>query len=393
MGAQRVGSAAMADIHGTFDERFAPVADVLSANLDTGKDVGASVCVVHAGQTVVDIWGGTIDDDGTPWAEDTILNVWSTTKTMTFLSALLLADRGELDFHAPVARYWPEFAANGKDSIEVRHLMAHTAGLASWVEPIEEADLYDWEKATSLLAAQAPMWEPGTASGYHALTQGYLVGEVIRRVTGGTTVGQLFAKEIATPLGADFHIGTGPEHDDRVARVIPPPQSLSADLLEMDPDSVIVKSLRNPALEASWSWSEPWRRAEIPAAGGHGNARSVARAQSVVSHGGEVDGIRLLSPAGVEAIFERQISGTDMVLQAPLTLGMGYGISSPEMPIGPNERTCFWGGWGGSIVVNDLENRLTVAYVMNRMGEGTTGDDRGIGILFATYGVIVGALG
>ena len=220
--AQRVGSAAMADIHGTFDERFAPVADVLSANLDAGKDIGASVCVVHDGQTVVDIWGGTIDDEGTPWAEDTIINVWSTTKTMTFLSALLLADRGELDFHAPVARYWPEFAANGKEAIEVRHLMAHTAGLCSWEEPIEEADLYDWEKATSLLAAQAPMWEPGTASGYHALTQGYLVGEVIRRVTGGTTVGQLFAKEIAGPLGADFHIGTGPEHDHRVARVIPP---------------------------------------------------------------------------------------------------------------------------------------------------------------------------
>ena len=383
----------MADIHGTFDERFAPVADVLSANLDAGKDVGASVCVVHDGQTVVDVWGGTIDDVGTPWAEDTIINVWSTTKTMTFLTALLLADRGELDFHAPVARYWPEFAANGKGAIEVRHLMAHTAGLASWAEPIEEADLYDWEKATSLLAAQAPMWDPGSASGYHALTQGYLVGEVIRRVTAGTTVGQLFAKEIATPLGADFHIGTGREHDDRVARVIPPPQSLSADLLQMDPDSIIVKSLRNPALEASWSWSEPWRRAEIPAAGGHGNARSVARCQSIVSHGGEVDGIRLLSPGGVDAIFERQISGTDLVLQAPLTLGMGYGISSPEMPIGPNERTCFWGGWGGSIVVNDLENRLTVAYVMNRMGEGTTGDDRGIGILLATYGVIVGAIG
>jgi CubicO group peptidase (beta-lactamase class C family) len=382
----------MADIHGSFDERFAPVADVLSANLDAGKDVGASVCVVHDGRTVVDIWGGTVDDDGTEWAEDTIINVWSTTKTMTALSALLLADRGDLDFHAPVARYWPEFAANGKENVEVRHLMAHTAGLSSWTEPIGEADLYDWEKATSMLAAQAPMWEPGTASGYHGLTQGYLVGEVIRRVTGGTTVGQLFDKEIAAPLGADFHIGTGPEHDHRVAKVIPPPQSLAATLGDTDPTSPIVKSFRNPALEASWSWSEAWRRAEIPAAGGHGNARSVARAQSIVSHGGEVDGIRLLSPAGVEAIFEQQISGTDLVLQAPLTLGMGYGISSPEMPIGPNERTCFWGGWGGSIVVNDLENRLTVAYVMNRMGEGTTGDDRGIGILFATYGVIIGAL-
>jgi CubicO group peptidase (beta-lactamase class C family) len=381
----------MADIRGTFDERFASVADVLSANLDSGADVGASVCVVHDGETVVDIWGGTIDDAGTPWAEDTIINVWSTTKTMTFLTALLLADRGELDFHAPVATYWPEFAANGKAAIEVRHLMAHTAGLAGWVEPIEEADLYDWEKATSLLAAQAPLWEPGTRSGYHALTQGYLVGEVIRRVAGGTTVGQLFAKEIAGPLGADFHIGTGPEHDHRVARVIPPEETFAEQIGQLDP--ALASAMSHPPTDARWSWGEAWRRAEIPAAGGHGNARSVARVQSVLSHGGEVGGIRLLSPAGCEVVFEQQISGADLILPLPVTFGMGYGISSPEMPIGPNTHTCFWGGWGGSIVINDLENRLTVAYVMNKMGQGTTGDDRGIGIVFATYGSIVGALG
>ncbi|MFL6205695.1 MAG: serine hydrolase domain-containing protein [Acidimicrobiales bacterium] len=381
----------MADIQGTVDERFASVADVLSGNLDSGADVGASVCVVHDGETVVDIWGGTIDDDGTPWAEDTIINVWSTTKTMTFLTALLLADRGELDFHAPVAAYWPEFAANGKEAIEVRHLMSHTAGLAGWVEPIEEADLYDWEKATSLLAAQAPLWEPGTRSGYHALTQGYLVGEVIRRVTGGTTVGQLFAKEIAGPLGADFHIGTAPEHDHRVALVIPPDQTFGEQIGHLDP--ALASAMSHPPTDARWSWSEAWRRAEIPAAGGHGNARSVARAQSVLSHGGEVDGIRLLSPAGCEVVFELQISGEDLILPLPVTFGMGYGISSPEMPIGPNARTCFWGGWGGSIVINDLENRLTIAYVMNKMGQGTTGDDRGIGLVFATYGSILGALG
>jgi CubicO group peptidase (beta-lactamase class C family) len=381
----------MADIQGTFDERFAAVADVLAANLDSGADVGASVCVVHDGQTVVDVWGGTIDDDGTPWAEDTIINVWSTTKTMTFLTALLLADRGELDFHAPVATYWPEFAANGKEAIEVRHLMSHTAGLAGWVEPIEEADLYDWEKATSLLAAQAPLWEPGTKSGYHALTQGYLVGEVIRRITGGTTVGQLFAKEIAGPLGADFHIGTGPEHDPRVALVIPPEETFAEQIGHLEP--ALAAAMSHPPTDARWSWSEAWRRAEIPAAGGHGNARSVARVQSVLSHGGEVDGIRLLSPAGCDVVFEAQISGEDLILPLPVTFGMGYGISSPEMPIGPNERTCFWGGWGGSIVINDLENRLTVAYVMNKMGQGTTGDDRGIGVVFATYGAIAGAFG
>jgi CubicO group peptidase (beta-lactamase class C family) len=381
----------VADLQGTFDEPFAPVADVLAANLDGGADVGASVCVVHDGRTVVDVWGGTIDDAGTPWAEDTIINVWSTTKTMTFLTALLLADRGELDFHAPVATYWPEFAANGKAAIEVRHLMAHTAGLAGWVEPIEEADLYDWDKVTSLLAAQAPLWEPGTRSGYHALTQGYLVGEVIRRVTGGTTVGQLFAKEIAGPLGADFHIGTGPEHDHRVAKVIAPPETYGEQVGHLEP--ALAAAMSHPPTDARWSWSEAWRRAEIPAAGGHGNARSVARVQSVLSHGGEVDGIRLLSPEGCEVVFERQIAGEDLVLPLPVTFGMGYGISSPEMPIGPNPRTCFWGGWGGSIVINDLENRLTIAYVMNKMGEGTTGDDRGIGIAFAAYGVVAGAFG
>jgi CubicO group peptidase (beta-lactamase class C family) len=385
----------MTEINGTFDERFTPVRDVLAANLERGADVGASICVIHDGQTMVDIWGGTIDDQGTPWAEDTIINVWSTTKTMTALTALLLADRGELDFHAPVARYWPEFAANGKEAIEVRHLMAHTAGLSGWQEPMTEADVVDWEKATTLLAAQAPWWEPGTASGYHALTQGYLVGEVIRRASGGTTVGELFAKELAGPLGADFHIGTGPEHDARVARVIPPADAtLGGDAVKaLGPDSVAMRTLANPPLTADWSWTEAWRRAEIPAAGGHGNARSVARVQSVLSHGGEVDGIRLLSPAGCEAVFEQQASGVDLVLQAPITYGIGYGISSAEMPIGPNERTCFWGGWGGSIVVNDLENRLTVAYVMNRMGEGTTGDDRGIGVLFAAYGAVLGAAG
>ncbi len=383
----------MAEINGSFDERFDAVADVLSASLDSGADVGASVCIVHDGRTVVDIWGGTIDDAGTPWADDTIINVWSTTKTMTALTALLLADRGDLDLHAPVARYWPEFAANGKEAVEVRHLMGHTAGLSGWQEPMTEPDVCDWEKATSLLAAQAPWWEPGTASGYHALTQGYLVGEVVRRAAGGTTVGELFAKELAGPLGADFHIGTGPEHDARVALVIPPPDSTLGGeaVLALGPDSVAVRTLSNPKLTADWSWTEAWRRAEIPAAGGHGNARSVARVQSVLSHGGEVDGIRYLSEAGCNAVFEQQSSGTDLVLQVPLTLGMGYGISSAETPIGPNERTCFWGGWGGSIVVNDLENRLTVAYVMNRMGKGTTGDERGIGVVFAAYAAVVGA--
>jgi CubicO group peptidase (beta-lactamase class C family) len=302
---------------------------------------------------------------------------------MTALCALILADRGELDFDAPVATYWPEFKANGKENVLVRHLMAHTAGLPSWTEPVGPEVLYDWDRACSLLAEQAPWWEPGSASGYHAVTQGYLVGEVVRRVS-GRSLGTFFREEVAEPLGADFHIGTGAEHDARCARVIPPPSSgeLTAGF---DPESMTVKALTNPALDAAQSWSEDWRRAEIPAAGGHGNARSVATAQSVVSHGGEAFGKRLLSEAGVGKIFEEQIVGTDLILGVPLRLGIGYGLNGEQTPLSPNARTCFWGGWGGSIIINDLDARMTIAYVMNRMGEGTLGDTRGFGIVMGAY--------
>jgi CubicO group peptidase (beta-lactamase class C family) len=376
----------MAEIQGTCDDRFAAVRDALAANLDSGQDVGASVAVVLDGEPVVDIWGGVIDDQGTPWAGDTIINVYSTTKTMLGLCALMLADRGELDFHAPVARYWPEFKAEGKEAIEVRHLLGHTAGLAGWDEPMTVEDLYDWDLCCSRLAAQAPWWEPGTASGYHALTEGYLVGEVVRRIT-GDTLGTFFAREVAGPLGADFHIGTGPEHDARVARVIPPPPIE----LPADPASVAVRTLSNPRLTAEESWTEPWRRAEVPAANGHGNARSVARLQSVLACGGEVGDVRLLSGTGCDAVFQEQAYGTDLVLGVPMRLGIGYGLNSAEMPLSPNPRTCFWGGWGGSLAVVDLDARMVVSYVMNRMGEGTTGDMRGAAVVMATHMSLAGS--
>jgi CubicO group peptidase (beta-lactamase class C family) len=376
----------MAEVEGTFDDRFAAVRDALSANLDSGADVGASVAVVLDGEPVVDIWGGSIDEAGQrPWERDTIINVWSTTKTMTFVCALMLADRGELDLHAPVARYWPEFAAKGKDGIEVRHLLSHNAGLSGWQEPMAEEDLYDWELATSRLAAQAPLWEPGTASGYHAITQGYLIGEVVRRVT-GESIGTFFAKEVAGPLGADFHIGLDAEHDDRVALVTPPPPLEIPDA----PSDVVIKTFTNPMLRAAQSWEIPWRRAEIPAAGGHGNARSVAAVQAVIACGGEVGGTRLLSEAGCHRIFEEQSNGTDLVLGVPIRFGMGYGLPSDLLPLGPNPNTCFWGGWGGSLVLVDLDARLVISYVMNRMGAGTLGDERGLSIATAAYSSLLG---
>src|SRR5580693_2046344 len=218
----------MADVEGMCQDRFAAVRDALAASLD-GRDVGASAAVYVDGEPVVDLWGGHADAARTtPWQRDTITCAWSTTKTMTALCALILADRGDLDLAAPVARYWPEFAAAGKQDVEVRHLLSHTAGLPTWDEPMTVADLYDWPKATARLAAQAPRWEPGTQAGYHAVTQGHLVGEVVRRVT-GVSLGTFFAREVAGPLGADFHIGLPAEHDGRVIPVIPPPPPPAAD--------------------------------------------------------------------------------------------------------------------------------------------------------------------
>jgi CubicO group peptidase (beta-lactamase class C family) len=372
----------MAEISGRCDERFAAVKQVLSDNLDSGADLGASAAVFLDGEPVVDIWGGWTDETRTtPWAKDTIVNVWSTTKTMTALCALILADAGEIDFDAPVASYWPEFAAGGKDDVRVRHLMSHTAGLSGWAEPVAPEDLYDWDKATSLLAAQEPWWQPGTASGYHAVTQGYLVGEVVRRVT-GQSLGQFFAKEVAGPLGADFHIGLDASNDTRVATLVPPP-SLADQIGELPEDDVARRTFVNPAIDARVTEQRAWRAAEIPAANGHGNARSVAAVQSVLAGGGEARGVRLLSEAGCNRVFEEQANGDDLVLRVPIRFGMGYGLGNELMPLGP--RTCFWGGWGGSIIVVDLDLRLAVAYVMNRMQTGLVGDNRGAGIVQAAF--------
>jgi CubicO group peptidase (beta-lactamase class C family) len=375
----------MADIQGSWEPRFEPVVSTLAASFDAGTDVGACVTVLVDGEPVVDVWGGFADEARTrPWERDTITNVWSTTKTMTFLCALMLADRGELDFHAPVSRYWPEFAQAGKERVEVRHLMSHTAGLPGWTEPMVPEDLADWERCTSRLAAQEPWWEPGTSSGYHAVTQGYLVGEVVRRIT-GTSIGTWFAKEVAAPLGADFFIGLPESEDDRVSLVIPPP---AFDLAALQPPEMVLRVFANPPLDATYPRHAWWRRAEIPAANGHGNARSVAAVQSIVAGRGATRGVRLLSEAGCDPIFEEQANGTDRILSWPLRFGMGYGLQSEMMPIGP--RACYWGGYGGSLVVMDQDLRLTVCYVMNRMEGGLTGDLRGANLMLAAAGAAAG---
>ena len=375
----------MADgaVQGLVHDKYAGVRTAFEANLDSGADIGASFCATVEGETVVDLWGGFADEARTrPWERDTIVNVYSTTKTLTALTALLLADRGELDFDAPVARYWPEFAAGGKEAVKVSHLMSHSAGLSGWKEPMVKEDLYDWDKATALLAAQAPFWEPGTAPGYHGLTQGYLVGEVVRRIT-GKSLGAVFREEIAQPLDADFYIGLPASEDARVADLIAPPPAEAG--LGAGPRSELQANMSdNPPLEVSETRTRAWRGAEIPAAGGAGNARSVAEVQSLLANGGVAKGKRILSEAGCRKALELQIEGPDLILGIPARYGMGFGLAGGAVPL-PNPNTIYWGGYGGSLVIIDMDARTTFAYAMNKMAGTTTGDMRAFSLAMAMW--------
>jgi CubicO group peptidase (beta-lactamase class C family) len=376
----------MAEISGFCDPKFVAMKDILSRSIDSGDDLGASVAVTINGKFVVDMWGGWADPEKkTPWNENTITNVWSTTKTMAAMCALVLFDRGLLDFDAPVAKYWSEFAANGKDKVLVRHIMSHTSGVSGWAQPVEFDDILDWNKSTDILAAQALWWEPGTASGYHAMNQGHLIGEVVRRIT-GKSLGTFFKEEIAGPLGADFHIGLDKSNFGRVSHVVPPPP-LPFDLATMDPDSVAIKTFTGPlGADATNTWTEKWKSAEVPAANGHGNAKSVARVQSILTSGGEVDGVRLLSTSTIDQIFNEQSYGVDLVLGIPLRFGMGYGLPCAEtIPYIPEGKVCFWGGYGGSIIVNDVGRGVTISYMMNKMEGGIIGGLRAEALLNAAY--------
>jgi CubicO group peptidase (beta-lactamase class C family) len=362
----------MAQVEGTTTDRFAGLRQQLSDNLERGEDIGASVAVIQRGELVCDIWGGFRDAARTtPWTADTLVNVWSTTKTMTFLVMLMLYDRGELDFTAPVKTYWPEFAANGKDEIEVRHLMNHTSGLSGWSEKFRPEELADWARCVEVLAAQAPWWADRSRSGYHALTQGYLLGEVVRRIT-GVTIGQFFKSEVADVLRADFFIGLPESEEDRLSLVVPPnlPEGLGRDR-----NSIRFRTLTSPNLEPGAPRHRWWRGAEIPAANGHGNARSVATIQQIITNRGEVDGQRFFSEKTGELVFEVQTSGMDQVLGMDVNFGLGYGLASSSVPVGP--RSCYWGGFGGSVIIMDQDLGLTVAYMMNKMNVGLVGDLRG----------------
>lgn len=372
----------MAAVYGTCTDEFEAVKQIFQKNLENGEEIGATLYVNLGGKTVVDLYGGFADEKRSrPWTEDTIVNVWSSTKNVTSLAALLLADRGLLDLDAPVAKYWPEFAANGKEKVLVRHLLSHTSGVSGFEEPFEYEDLYDLETSTAHLAAQAPWWEPGTASGYHAITYGHLIGEVVRRIS-GKSLREFIKDEIAHPQDADFQLGA-PESDwHRVAEIVPPPPPSAealAGFAQMDMQSVAAKSVMKAFDSAPRPNTPAFRLAQIGAINGHTNARALGRIFSPLALAGQgQDATQVtLSPQTIDRIFEVQADGMDLVAACPLRFGIGFGLSHPDTTSWvPQGRVFFWPGWGGSIVLVDLDKQLTITYAMNKMGEGIIGSPR-----------------
>ncbi|MCI3242504.1 serine hydrolase domain-containing protein [Streptomyces spinosisporus] len=381
-------------VHGHCDERFTAVRTALEENFRDRGELGAAVTVTVGGEVVVDLWGGWADAARTrPWQRDTLVNVWSTTKGPTALCAHILADRGLLDLDAPVARYWPEFAAAGKDKILVRHLLSHRAGLSGLREPHSFQQLCDWELTTRRLAATEPWWEPGTQSGYHAFTYGFLVGEVVRRVS-GLLPGAFLEREVTGPLGIDFRIGLPEQEAARAAELVHPPAASSSEqaarFSQLPPAALA--ALANPVVGASEANTAEWRAAEIPAANGHGTARAVAALYGIFAGPGAYGGHRILSPEAAERVREGQGSCRDLVLGAGLggdtEVALGLWLSGPHGSYGPNPRAFGHDGFGGSCGLADPEAGVSLGYVMNRMGPHIADDPRKMTLIDALYSAL-----
>jgi CubicO group peptidase (beta-lactamase class C family) len=382
----------MPRIEGECDARFARVRLAFAENFEKRGDVGAAVAVFIDGRPVVDLWGGHADKARTrPWERDTIVNVYSATKGVAATCVHRLVERGKIDLDAPVARYWPEFAQAGKERLPVRYIFSHRAGLPAVRKTLPPNALMEWETMTTALAAETPWWEPGTKHGYHALTLGYLLGEPLRRVT-GKTLGTYCREEIAGPLKLDFHIGLDPRHDPRCAEVIaapPSPPGQPNPMGEADPESITGKALNNPpgALKLSTINSRAWRGAEVPAANGHTNARSLAKFYSALARGGELDGVRVLTEAQIEQARTEQSNGPDAVLYGlPTRYGLGFRLTQPAAPYGPNPYTFGHTGAGGSLGFADPVAKVGFAYTMNQMGSALLIDPRVAALLDAIYG-------
>jgi CubicO group peptidase (beta-lactamase class C family) len=365
-------------ISGSCDERFTAVRDALLRNFLEHDELGAAVAVAIDGRVVVDIWAGWMDVARTrPWRRDTLVDVFSVGKAMASLCVLTLLERGRIELEAPVSRYWPEFAAAGKGEITVRMLLGHRAGVPAIRRTLPDHAIYDWDVMTATLAGEEPWWEPGLAHGYHVNTFGFLVGELVRRVS-GSSIGAFFCDEVASRLDADFHFGLGPEHDDRVAEFSfggeSPPASdaaLGQPVASVrERDLLLARAYLNPPGISGLGTvnTRAWRAAEIPSANAHASARAVARIYAPLACGGSVDGVRLLDAGTIDQARAEVSSGIDLVLGRPSRFGLGFQLSQNERPLGPNPGSFGHFGAGGSLGFADPEAGLSFGYVMNNSG-------------------------
>jgi CubicO group peptidase (beta-lactamase class C family) len=369
-------------VHGHAAPGFEHLREALAQSLTSGLEVGAALAVYVSGEAVVDVWGGHANGVRTrAWERDTIVNLYSVGKAVTAVCALRLVEDGRLDLDAPIARYWPEFGQAGKAHIPVRYLLTHQAGLPAVERPLPAEAWGRWDVMTEALAAQALWWKPGDGHGYHVNTQGFLVGEVIRRIS-GRTLGAYLRESLAGPAGIDFSIGIGPEHDDRCAAVQPPPPTPEAEeyrrRFTVDPATLSGLDLMrrnayvNPrALSgADLVNTRAWRAAELPSTNGHGNARAGARLYSALAGDGDLDGVHVLAPDMVARAIEVQVSGEDIVLQRPTRFGLGFQLTMPARRLGPSPRAFGHFGAGGSLGFADPDARVAFGYAMNQWRGG-----------------------
>ncbi len=375
---------------GDCDARFGAVREALRENFAARGELGAAVAVTLDGRAVVDLWGGWADAARTrPWQRDTLVNVFSVGKGVTALCVHLLVERGALDLDAAVGRYWPEFAAHGKDRVLVRELLAHRAGLPAIRQELPPLVMYDWDRMTALLAAEQPWWEPGTAHGYHVNTFGYLAGELVRRVT-GRMLDAFFRDEIVPHTHADFHFRTRAEHDPRIADSLLP----SIPLVFSDPDPERARMLQNAYANPQGISgngtvnTRAWRDAVIPSTNAHSNARAVAQLYTPLACAETLRGDgRLLCADTLREATREAAFGTDAVLGRPTRMGLGYQLTFPGRPLGPNPRTFGHFGAGGSLGIADPDARLAFGYTMNQPGPRWN-NPRTRALLDAVYGCL-----
>jgi CubicO group peptidase (beta-lactamase class C family) len=357
-------------ILGTVDPKFTAVRDAFANNFTTHGEKGSAVTIAVNGKVVVDIWGGYRDAaQSEPWREDDIVNFFSVSKALCTLCALQLVERGKLDLDAPVARYWPEFAAGGKDTVTTRQLLCHQGGLPSLREPLPEGAALDWNAITGALAKQEPWWTPGTAHGYHVNTFGFLIGEIVRRIS-GKSIGTYLRDHIAAPLGADVHIGLPASEHHRVAEYLWPTTNTGSATMPTAEQQMRFNAYWNPPGFSGGGWvNRPeWRSAEVPSTNGHGSARGVARVYAALANGGSVDGIQVISKDVLAEATHEHSNGHDLINDRPSRFGLGFQLTQPERPLGPNKGAFGHFGAGGSLGYCDPESRIAFAYITNDMG-------------------------